>query len=139
MKNSKFIASVVIKMYFCTNFVAYQMEKSDRIYYRGTIIEVSYEWEGRHECHQAILAELHEEGFAFQVIQINEYHAGCVDGWIHNQFEGVLAVTYDFLFEELKKQCYSQLYDLKIINEDHSETVGELVRRMKKMGFEVSF
>ena len=52
---------------------------------------------------------------------------------------GVVAVTYDFLFEELKKQCYSQLYDLKIINEDHSETVGELVRRMKKMGFEVSF
>ena len=126
-------------MYFCTIFVAYQMEKSDRIYYRGTILEVSYEWEGRHECHQAILAELHEEDFAFQVIQINEYHAGCVDGWIHNQFEGVLAVTYDFLFEELKKQCYSQLYDLKIISENHSETMEELVERMKKMGFEVSF
>ena len=120
-------------------YMAYQMEKSDRIYYRGTIIEVSYEWEGRHECHQAILAELNEEDFVFQVIQINEHHAGCIDGWIHNQFEGVVAVTYDFLFEELKKQCYSQLYDLKIINEDHSETVGELVRRMKKMGFEVSF
>ena len=120
-------------------YMAYQMEKSDRIYYRGTIIEVSYEWEGRHECHQAILAELNEEDFAFQVIQINEFHAGCIDGWIHNQFEGVVAVTYDFLFEELKKQCYSQLYDLKIINEDHSVTVGELVGGMKEMGFEVSF
>jgi hypothetical protein len=51
----------------------------------------------------------------------------------------VVAVTYDFLFEELKKQCYSQLYDLKIINEDHSETVEELIGRMKEMGFEVSF
>ena len=118
--------------------MAYPMEKSDRIYYRGTIIEVSYEWEGRQECHQAILAELNEEGFAFQVIQINEYHAGCIDGWIHNQFEGVVAVTYDFLFEELKRQCYDQLYDLKIISEDHSETVEELVTRMTKLGFEVS-
>ena len=41
-------------------------------------------------------------------------------------------------FEELKRQCYSQLYDLKIISEDHSETVEELVTRMTKLGFEVS-
>lgn len=115
------------------------MGKTDRIYYRGTIIEVSYKWEGRRECHQAILAELHEDGFVFQVIQINEHHAGCIDGWLHNQFESVVAVTYDFLFEELKRQCYSQLYDLKIISEDHSETVEELVERMTKFGIEVSF
>lgn len=110
------------------------MKESDKLYYRGTIFDVSYEWDGWQESHRAILAELHEDDFVFQVIQINEHHAGCVDGWIHLQFEHVNAVTYDFLYQELLKQCYPIIHKLEMV-EENAETITEYLKFQKRHGF----
>lgn len=85
------------------------INQNERLYYRGTIFEVTYDWEGRIETHQSILVETHDEGFVFVVVQINEYDAGCIDGYIHLQFEHVNAVTQSFLQKELVRQCYGNI------------------------------
>ncbi len=54
------------------------INQNERLYYRGTVFEVTFEWEGRIETHQSILVETHDEGFVFVVVQINEYDAGCI-------------------------------------------------------------
>lgn len=48
------------------------INQNERLYYRGTVFEVTYEWEGRIDTHQSILVETHDEGFVFVVVQINE-------------------------------------------------------------------
>ena len=48
------------------------INQNERVYYRGTVFEVPYEWEGRIDTHQSILVETHDEGFVFVVVQINE-------------------------------------------------------------------
>ena len=112
------------------------INQNERLYYRGTIFEVTYEWEGRIETHQSILVQTFDEGFVFVVVQINEYHAGCIDGYIHSQFEYVKAVTQSFLQKELVKQCYSNILKFQIITEDHhSETIKEYLKMQKEIGF----
>ena len=111
------------------------INQNERLYYRGTIFEVTYEREGRIETHQSILAQTFDEGFVFVVVQINEYHAGCIDGYIHSQFEYVIAVTQSFLQKELARQCYSNILKFQIITEDHSETVKQFLKMQKKIGF----
>ena len=111
------------------------INQNERLYYCGTIFEVTYEWEGRIETHQSILVETHDEGFVFVVVQINEYDAGCIDGYIHLQFEHVNAVTQSFLQKELVRQCYSNILKFQIITEDHSETIQEFLIFQKECGF----
>ena len=111
------------------------INQNERLYYRGTVFEVTYEWEGRIDTHQSILVETHDEGFVFVVVQINEYHAGCVDGYIHLQFEYVKAVTQSFLQQELVRQCYSNILKFQIITENHSETIKEFLKSQKEWGF----
>jgi hypothetical protein len=111
------------------------INQNERLYYRGTIFEVTYDWEGRIETHQSILVETHDEGFVFVVVQINEYDAGCIDGYIHLQFEHVNAVTQSFLQKGLVRQCYSNILKFQIITEDHSETIEEFLKFQKANGF----
>lgn len=111
------------------------INQNERLYYRGTVFEVTYEWEGRIDTHQSILVETHDEGFVFVVVQINEYHAGCVDSYIHLQFEYVKAVTQSFLQQELVRQCYSNILKFQIITENHSETIKEFLKSQKELGF----
>ncbi len=111
------------------------INQNERLYYRGTVFEVTYEWEGRIDTHQSILVETHDEGFVFVVVQINEYHAGYVDGYIHLQFEYVKAVTQSFLQQELVRQCYSNILKFQIITENHSETIKEFLKSQKELGF----
>ena len=111
------------------------INQNERLYYRGTVFEVTYEWEGRIDTHQSILVETHDEGFVFVVVQINEYHAGCVDGYIHLQSEYVKAVTQSFLQQELVRQCYSNILKFQIITENHSETIKEFLKSQKEWVF----
>ena len=111
------------------------INQNERLYYRGTVFEVTYEWEGRIDTHQSILVETHDEGFVFVVVQINEHHAGCIDGYIHIQFEHVNAVTQSFLQQELVKQCYGNILKFQIITEDYSETIKEFLKIQKEWGF----
>ena len=112
------------------------INQNERLYYRGTVFEVTYEWgEGRIDTHQSILVETHDEGFVFVVVQINEYHAGCIDAYIHSQFEHVNAVTQSFLQQELVRQYYGNILKFQIITEDHSETIEEFLKFQKANGF----
>ena len=111
------------------------INQNERLYYRGTVFEVTYEWEGRIDTHQSILVETHDEGFVFVVVQINEYHAGCVDGYIHLQSEYVKAVTQSFLQQELVRQCYSNILKFQIITEYYSETIKEFLKSQKEWVF----
>ena len=110
------------------------INQNERLYYRGTVFEVTYEWEGRIDTHQSILVETHDEGFVFVVVQINEYHAGCVDGYIHLQSEYVKAVTQSFLQQELVRQCYGNILKFQIITEYYSETIKEFLKSQKEWG-----
>ena len=113
----------------------FMINQDERLYYRGTIFEVTYDWEGRIDTHQSILVETNDEDFVFVVVQINEHHAGCIDGYIHSQFEHVNAVTQSFLQKELVRQCYSNILKFHIITEDHSETIEEFLKVQKECGF----
>lgn len=110
------------------------INQNERLYYRGTIFEVTYDWEGRIETHQSILVETLDEGFVFVVVQINEYDAGCIDGYIHLQFEHVNAVTQSFLQQELVRQYYGNILKFQIITEDHSETIEKYLEFQKEHG-----
>ena len=101
---------------------------SKKIYYCGTIFEVKYELEGEIHQHKSILAEIFEEDFVFQVIQINGAHAGCIKGVIHREFEHANCVTYDFLYKELELMCYSKILELTIDeNDGNIGTIGGLL------------
>lgn len=78
------------------------MNLNEKIYYRGTIIEATYEWETGVETHQSILAESSDEGFAFQVIQLDGHDAGEIESMIQLQFEEVCAV-----FRSCRMNCPS--------------------------------
>ncbi len=106
----------------------------DNIYFQGTVYEASYKCDSGVETHQSILAVSFEEGFVFQVVQINEYYAGEIEFMIPRQFEHVNAVTYSFLLNELTKRAHGEVSDLKIITDQHCETIKDYLDSQREIG-----
>jgi len=102
------------------------MEEKEVLYFAGTKIRIEYIYDGHHKCHDAILAQIFEEDFVFQIIAISEYEAGLIDGYIRRQFKDIHAVTYDYLYKESEEMIYSKIIKLEIFDDSHSETIEEM-------------
>ena len=98
------------------------------LYFAGTKFMVDYIFDGYQKSHEAILAQVFDDEFVFQVIAISEYEAGNIDGFIHKEFENIHAVTYDFLFKEAENMIYSKILKLEIIDDSHSGTLAEITK-----------
>ena len=86
----------------------------------GTKFYVEYEHDGVIESQKCILAKTFEDNFLFQVITIEVYHSGEVEGYISKQFDNNNTemrnfCTLCFLQSELEKKVFPNIKKMEII------------------------
>tara|TARA_B100000678_G_scaffold269177_1_gene256043 strand:- start:1040 stop:1315 length:276 start_codon:yes stop_codon:yes gene_type:complete len=75
-------------------------------------MKFDYEHDGFVEKgHFFILAEAHRPGIAFQLICIEGYHAGSLEGYIRPEGPASYAITKAHLIEELKRNFLNILWE----------------------------
>jgi|SRR5690606_26768085 len=82
----------------------------------GTIIKVKYKHDGIEENQLCILADVFEEEYLFQVISINGYHSGSIEGYVRKQFfdDKQYSCTISYLIEQLEKNVFIGFQEAKI-------------------------
>lgn len=86
----------------------------------GTQFIIEYEHDGITESQKCILAKTFEDDFLFQVITIDGYHSGTIEGYISRQFEKTNLkkanlCTWEFLQSELKKRVFQNIKKIQIL------------------------
>jgi len=108
------------------------MLKKTILYFAGTKFKIEYIFDGQHKSYEAILAQVFEEDYVFQIIAISEYEAGYIKGYIKKEFKNVHAVSYDYLYTELER-IFSTILKFEIINKDkHTATYKEVEKMVKE-------
>ena len=92
----------------------------DCLYKSGTKLNVVYSHDGIEENQICILADTFEESFLFQVISIDGYHAGCVEGYIKRQYgvndlDKTNVCTGSHLQNELKERVFQNIKSVSLI------------------------
>lgn len=84
----------------------------------GTKFLVEYQHDGITEKQKCILAKMIDDDFLFQVITIDGYHSGTVEGYISRQFDKTNQhanlCTWDFIKSELKKRVFPHIQKIEL-------------------------
>lgn len=87
------------------------------LYKMGTIIEIIYTHDGIKEKQNIFLANTFAHDELFQVIVIEGYHVGEVDGYIEKQFSDIMGCTWEHLEQQLRKRIYGNIESIKILKQ----------------------
>jgi hypothetical protein len=82
-----------------------RVNKKQKLFYRGTVIEFFNSAAYIPEKQKFILAECHKEGYFFQIINITGYDGGRLEGYVKEDktVKGSIATTKKHLTSEVKR------------------------------------
>lgn len=88
----------------------------------GTKLRVVYSHDGVTEDQICILANTFEDNFIFQVISINGYHAGSIEGYVRRQYDQseldrTNTCSGFHLKEELKERVFQNIESIELVKD----------------------
>ncbi len=97
------------------------MNKQEKLYPIGTKFWVRYLYdpnESYERSQESMLMESPDNENKIDIIQLTEYYAGYIDGSVVKPFNDKNGLTYNYLKQNLEKQCYGKIVEFRILEDE---------------------